>query len=145
MTKRQMHQAEKCRPLGKGNCGKCNDTRKGNANHRSRWSALHKGNLSCTQEMQNQHLCPHGLQKPPRLKQSYILQLHCRIGKALIRHSAAQHRAEHIIQKQKRHDIKQRADWPKGKHKPPQCPPGPIPWRKSFLLIHIIPRDCCAG
>ena len=69
------------------------------------------------------------------------MQLHCRIGKALICHSAAQHRAENIIQKQKRHDIKQRADGSKGKHKPSQGSARPIPWRKGFLLIHIIPRQ----
>ena len=56
-------------------------------------------------------------------------------------HTAAERRAQHIVQKQEGRNVKYRADGSEGEHEPPQRPAGPIPGRKGLLLVHIVPRQ----
>ena len=89
--------------------------------------------------MQNQHLRPHGFQKPPCLKKRHILKPQGGGGKIQIGRSSAQHRTQEVIQKQECHYVEQGTYRPKGQHKPPQRPARPIPRRQGFFFIHVVP------
>ena len=116
----QLRQAEQRCRFGKSNTGKQGDSCKGGTHHRERWSALQEGDLAGTQEMQDQHLRPHGFQKPPGLEQRHILKLQGRIGEVQIGHSASQHGAENIVEEQEGRYVEQRADRTEGQHDPTQ-------------------------
>ena len=139
VPKREPCQPEQTAALGKGEPGKDHDTRKGGDHHRRGGAALHKGDAAGAQKVQNKHLRPHGLQEPPGLEQRHIVQPQSRVGQVGVSHTAAERRAQHIVQKQEGGNIKHRADGPEGEHKPPQRPPRPIPGGKGLLLVHVIP------
>ena len=56
-------------------------------------------------------------------------------------HTAAERRAQHVVQKQEGGNVEHRADGSEGEHEPPQRPAGPIPGGKGLFLVHIVPRQ----
>ena len=73
VPEREPCQPEQTAALGKGKPGKDHDARKSSDHHRGRGAALHKWDATGAQEVQDEHLRPHGLQKPPGLEQCHIV------------------------------------------------------------------------
>ena len=89
---------------------------KGEGGHWKRCPALNKGNLGCSDHMNDQGLTPHGFNKPAGLKDCNIHGHHLGIGELVKQESICKHRRDDKIHQQVGGNVKDGAGWPNPQH-----------------------------